>query len=59
MLYYCKLFVLIIVTWSYNCLLRIISSWSNLKLYGYVQTNDYYWIEIITWNDIIIRIRLE
>ena len=50
--YNCKLFVLRIVTWSYNCLLRIIISY--LKPYYYVQTNDYYQIEIITWNHIIV-----
>ena len=34
----CKLFVLRIVTQSYNCLLKIIISY--LKLYNCVQTND-------------------
>ena len=33
--YNCKLFVLKIITWSYNCLLRIIS---YFKLYNCVQT---------------------
>ena len=36
MLYNCILFVLIIVTWGYNCLLRIIIV-SYLKSYDYVQ----------------------
>ena len=35
-----KLFVLI-VTWNYNCLFRIIII-SALKQYNYMQTNDYY-----------------
>ena len=55
-LYDYKLFVLILVTWSYNCLLRIIIS-SNLKPYNCMQTNNSYWIEIITWNHTIISIR--
>ena len=44
-----------IVTWSYNCLLMIIISYS--KPYKCVQINSFYWIEIITWNHIIISIR--
>ena len=36
--YNCKLFVLRIVTWNYNCLLKII--YSYLKAYNYEQTND-------------------
>ena len=55
MLYNCELFVLSIVTWNYHCLLRIIISY--LKLYNYVQTNNFYWIEIIAWNHILISIR--
>ena len=47
MLYYYKLFVLIIATWSYNCLLSIIII-SYLKLYICEQTNDYNQIEIIS-----------
>ena len=51
--YYCKLFVLRIFTWSYNCLLGIIIIViiiiiSYLKPYNCVQTNDYYQIEVIT-----------
>ena len=38
--YNCKLFVLEIVTWSSNCLLRVIISY--LKSYNCVQTNNYY-----------------
>ena len=50
------LFVLRIVTWSSNCLLRIIIiSW--LKPYDLVQTNDYYKIEIILENHMITTIR--
>ena len=48
-----KLFVLI-VTLSYNCLLTIIISY--LKPYNCVQTN-YYWIEIVTLNHMIVGIR--
>ena len=51
--YNCKLFVSRVVIWSYNSL-RIISNY--LKPYNCVQTKDYYWIEIITWKDIIISI---
>ena len=32
---------------------------SYLKLYNCVQINDFYQIEIITWNQIIIYLRLE
>ena len=53
--YKCKLLVLGIFTWSYNCWLRIIISY--LKTYNCVHTSDCYWIEIITWNHIIISIR--
>ena len=47
-----ELFVLVIITWSYNCLLSIIIIIiiSNLKPDNCVQTNYYDWIEIITWN---------
>ena len=31
----------------------------NQNLYNYFQTNDYRYIEIITWNHIIVCIRLE
>ena len=48
----CKLFVLI--TRSYDCFLRIIF---YLKPYNYVQTNDYFQIEIISCSYIIISIR--
>ena len=57
--YNCKLFVLRIITWSYNCLQRIIIIISYLKPYDCVQKNDYYLTEIITWNHIIIGIKLE
>ena len=50
-----ELFVSRIVTWSYTSLLRSIISY--LKLHNCVQTNDYYWIEIIIWNRVIISIR--
>ena len=43
-IYAWKLFVLWMVTWNYNCLLKIIINY--LKLYNCEQTNDYYWIEI-------------
>ena len=41
-----------IVTWSYNCLQRnnIIS---YLKLYNFLQTNDYHQIGIIIWNKLV------
>ena len=45
------------VTWSCNCLLKIIITY--LKPYNCMQTNSYYWIEIITSSYIIIRIRQE
>ena len=51
--YYYKLFVWIIVTWSYNCSLRIIII-IYLKPYYCVQTNDYYLVGIITWNHITV-----
>ena len=54
--YNCKLFVLGIITWSFNCLLRIIIIISYLKPDDGVQRN-YYLIEIITWDYIIISIR--
>ena len=57
MTYNCKEFVLKIVTLSFNCLERITISY--LKLNNRTQTNDYYQIEIFTWNHTIIRIRLE
>ena len=41
--------------WSCICLLRIIISY--LKPYKPMQTNEYYLIEIIAWNHIIIYIR--
>ena len=41
-----------IVTWCYDCWLRIIII-SYLKPYNSEQTNDYYWIETIIWNYII------
>ena len=41
-----ELFILRRVTQSYNCLLSIIIIY--LKPYNYMQTNDYYQIEIIT-----------
>ena len=50
MLYNYQLFVLRIVSLSYKCLLRIIISY--LKPYNCMQTNEYYYIEIITWNHI-------
>ena len=40
MLYNCKLFVLRMVTWIYNCLQKVIISY--LKPYNHEQTNDYY-----------------
>ena len=41
------------VSYSYNCLLRII-------IISYcVQTNEYYQIEIIAWNYIVISFRVE
>ena len=51
-----KLFVLQTVTWCYNCLLRIIII-SYLNPSKHVETNDYYKVEIITWNHIIISIK--
>ena len=54
--YNSKLFVLRILTWCYNCLLRIIII-SSLKPTNCVQTNDYYQTEIISWNHLIIIIR--
>ena len=51
--------ILRIITWNYNYILTIIIIINCLKPYNCVQTNDYYWIEIITWNHIIINIRLE
>ena len=44
MSYNYKLFALRIGTWSYNFLLRIVN---YLKPYNCVQTNDFYYIEII------------
>ena len=39
------------VTWSFNCLVRISTDIiSYKKLYNYVETNDYYHIELMTWN---------
>ena len=49
----CKLIVLIIVTWCYNCLQKIIC---YLK---YDCKEISYWIEIIFWKGIIIRIKME
>ena len=51
--YDCNLLVLRIVTWTCSCLLRSIIN--HLKTCDCVQTNDYYQIEIITWNNISIR----
>ena len=56
MLYGYKLFLLRIVTWSYNSLLQIIII-IYLKPYNCAQTNDYYKIEMIKWNHIIMSIR--
>ena len=47
--YNCRLFVFIIITWSYNCLLIIIII-SYLKPYNYMQTKDYHLTEIVTRN---------
>ena len=55
--YNCKLFVFSIATWCYNYLLKIIISYLNA--YNYVQKNEYYLIEIITWKQIIISNWLE
>ena len=49
----CKLFVLRIVIQRYNCSLRNMTSY--LKSKNCEQTNDYYQIELITWNHIIFR----
>ena len=38
----CKIFVLRIVTWSYNYLLKIIIIIKDLKPYNCKQTIDYY-----------------
>ena len=51
--YNCMLFVLRIITWSYNYLLWVIIN-SYLKLYNCEQRNDYYLIWIITLNHIIV-----
>ena len=51
-LYLWKSFVLRIVTWCYDCLLRIIINY--LKEYNCMQSNDYYLIEMVTWNHIIM-----
>ena len=51
--YITKLFVLRIVTWSSKCLIKIIII-SYSKSYNCVQTNGYYWIELISWNHIIV-----
>ena len=58
MSYNSKLFLLRIFTWSYNCFIRIIII-SYLKPYNCVQTNNYYFIDIITWNFVTISIRQE
>ena len=64
----CKLFVLKVVTWSYDCLQRIIIisylkpynclqiiGVEYLKLYNCMQTNDYYYqIGIVTLNHILV-----
>ena len=52
-----KLFVVKVVTWSNNYLLRFVISY--LKPSNYMQTNDYYDIEMIIWNHIIISIKKE
>ena len=54
MRYNYKLFILRIATSSYNYLLRIIISY--FKPGNYLQTNDFYWIEMIFLNLIIIGI---
>ena len=54
MSYNSELFVLKIVTWRYHCLLRIIIIY--LKPYYCLKTNEYYLIEIITWNHMIINV---
>ena len=42
-----------IVIGSYDCLLRIVIV-NYLKPYNFLETNDYYWIEILTWNHITV-----
>ena len=41
----------------FNCIVS--DTWQNLKLFKCVQTNDFYWTELIPGNYIIIDIRLE
>ena len=55
--YNCQLFILRIVTWSYNCLLSIFIR--HLKPQNRVQINDYYQTGMITWNNIIVNISRE
>ena len=55
--YNSKLFLLRIVTWSFNCIQRIIFGY--LEPYNCVKTIPYYQIETISWNHMIISIKQE
>ena len=47
-----KLFALRLVTWCYNYLLRITISWNDISV---CKQHDSHYIEIMTWNHIIVR----